>query len=223
MLFLMAQAYLTCAKDSRVEDICCTPGEECCGPVCCGPDQACCHGTCALKGACCFPSTGSCAEKTRLCCETQDGAYLGDGTTCTPPDICMNRCDNCHDISRTFLECAHYTNDPAEPCGQDVCFRNTVMSATCDKHVGRIGPPQCNTVKLTVGALVMQQRIMIPIPGICTPTDTGPLRTWLTMMSGCGFDCIPKNVRVRCDAPVCEGDPIGDPGPRGRARACGCP
>ena len=211
-----------CCNSGPQQMHCCASQAQCCGTGCCQLNQACCNGVCGTKGACCFFDTGSCSEMTSLCCGQQGGSFRGDGTTCTPSDLCMPRCDNCHEITATYFECGHATDDPAEPCAPDWCIEDMLASATCDKHPHRVGAAQCNTDLAFVGALVYQQRYDTT-QNPCIPQDTSPLHVWIMAHRGCAYDeCVNSPVNVRCDTFGCGGVPLGNPAPRGVRRVCGC-
>jgi hypothetical protein len=196
--------------------------EQCCGGACCQSHQKCCNGICGTKGACCFFDSGNCSELTATCCQQQGGAFQGDGTPCSG-DLCKPRCDNCHDISGTYFECGHATDDPAEPCASNWCIEDTLASATCDKHPNRVGPAQCNTDLAFVGYLVVAQ-IYDTTSNPCIPLDTSPLHVWIMAHRGCGQnECVNSAVNVRCDTHGCGGIPVGAPQGRGIRRTCGCP
>jgi len=200
---------------------CCEANQTCCpgGTQCCNPDQTCCNGVCGLKGACCFFETGSCLEKTELCCQQEGGVFQADRPTCTPADLCRPRCENCHAISGTFAECEHGMTGPCDPTG---CIRNTINTVGCDAFPYRRGPRECNTVLLSSGTYMIQEHV--PLTNMsCAPTNPGGFHVWMTLWAGCGDQCVGENQNVRCDVPDCVGDPDEPPFPRGPATVCGCP
>lgn len=204
----------------------------CCGtnPIyCCQPNETCCNGQCGLKGACCDFVSGACIETTQGCCIQQSKTYLGNGTTCTPGDLCRPKCENCHSVNDVFYECGHYTRNPLEPCDQTHCIVDTLQSATCDSFPYRLGPPKCDTKDTGIPGEVMQILYELPIPMSCNTSSPGGYHDWVSIYSGCGTTCAPNPFgpwRVRCDSGPCGGapDPNFPPQPRGTKKACGaCP
>jgi len=201
----------------------CPDEPDCCGAGCCNPDQTCCNNVCGLKGACCFFETGSCSEKTALCCQQEGGAYQGNGTKCTPGDLCRPLCENCHTVNMTFYECRHTT--ASEPCRLTECTQNTLNSASCDPFPYRKGDAKCKTFDTGMPGEVVQDLFVLPIPTVCETTHPGELREWTTVYYGCGTDCDGTMWRVRCDTGPCGGtlDPAGRV-PRGTVKVCNaCP
>ena len=210
---------------------CCLSTQTCCpgGTECCNPDQTCCNGHCGLKGACCFLDT-SCSELIETCCAQQGGTYQGDGTTCTPADLCRPKCENCHTVSTTFYECGHYLDNPLGPCAQDECFANVMETASCDSFPYRKGPRRCDTYEIAGDPPppeVVSKSYWLSIPEICETTNPGGFHVWRELYSGCGTVCdLNPNPPsgVRCDTGPCGGEyfPGGDE-KRGKKKACGCP
>jgi len=218
------------------EDRCCATGKTCCGTTaccdspgqccngqCCPTGQTCCNGQCGPKGRCCFFSSGTCSELTAACCAQQGGTYHGDGTICSPADICRPQCENCHALNMTFYECRHQTTDPTEPCSLTECTQNTMTTFTCDSFPHRLGPPRCDTFDTGVGAEVIQTRFSLPIPTVCVTSDPGGFHVWTANYSGCGTTCTRKRLFVRCDTEPCEGVVVLET-PRGTIKVCNsCP
>ncbi len=198
--------------------------EVCCVDMCCAEPYVCCNGQCEAKGACCFFDTGSCSELTSLCCQQQGGTYQGNGTTCSPADLCRPKCENCHAVDVTFNECGHYTDDPSEPCDESRCIVNTMLTNSCDSFPHRKGPEKCNTYDSGVPGEVVQDLYDLPIPMICETSHPGGFHLWRKTYRGCGTDCIEKPWEVRCDTGSCAaaGPPIFHDD-RGEIHGCGCP
>ncbi len=214
-----------CCPDAH----CCAADQTCCGTECCNFEESCCDGQCGLKGACCFFESGSCSELTAACCAQQNGTYQGDGTTCTPGDLCKPKCENCHPVISTFYECGHSLGDPwggLGPCDQSSCHELVMNTASCDSFPHRKGPARCDTFPV-VGVEEVRLRVYtLSTPEICTATDEGGMHLWQELYFGCGPACDPLNPphRVRCDTGPCGG--LYFPGadePRGTKKACGCP
>lgn len=214
-----------CPKNPNYANHCCETDETCCGNGCCPPDQTCCNNACGLKGACCFFDTGSCSELTGLCCQQQGGTYQGDGTTCSPGDLCRPKCENCHNVAGVFFECGHYTPDPNEPCDQYACIQNTVDTNTCDSFPYRLGTPQCNTSPVASYQQEIFQVIYdLPLP-TCETSNPGDYYVWQPIYYGCSGSCYPDPpIRFRCDTGPCGGQLRQvPPVPRGWKKKCGCP
>ncbi|MFH1111082.1 MAG: hypothetical protein V1790_18085 [Planctomycetota bacterium] len=208
---------------------CCLSTQTCCpgGTECCNPDQTCCNGHCGLKGACCFFDTGLCSELIETCCAQQGGTYQGDGTTCTPGDLCRPKCENCHSVSLTFYECGHYVSDPLGPCAQDECFENVMLTASCDSFPYRKGPARCDTYEIVGVEEFISKSYWLSIPEICETTNPGGFHPWQELYFGCGETCDLKPdppTGVRCDTGPCGGRYfVGGDEKRGTKKACGCP
>lgn len=203
-------------------DHCCNAGTTCCpgGTQCCYPDQTCCHGVCGLKGACCFFDSGSCSELTALCCQEQGGTYQGGGTTCTPPDLCRPRCENCQSFTRNFAECVHFVGDPnGTPCSTTECIENRIETATCTFYPVRSGPPKCDTQFSASTAWAWQWVRTMPCPA-----QNVSWNTFLTPYEGCGTNCTGWDPpRDSCLVGACIGNLVGGPFERLGKRVCGCP
>jgi len=222
-----------CPWNPTLPNHCCLPDQTCCGGGCCNADQTCCNGTaccnadqtccnglCGTRGSCCFFGTGACTETTGVCCQQQGGTYQGDGTSCTPEDLCRPWCENCHQVIATFNECAHEgANDDCSPIE---CFRNILDTATCDFLAHRRGPSKCDTRNTGILGGLQQNWVWVISPAFCNPTWSGGLRPWVTIYNGCGGACYPQGLSVRCDAPSCDG-PAYHTEPLGTIRVCGCP
>jgi hypothetical protein len=211
-------------------DICCSNPNHCClstqtccpgGLECCNPDQTCCNGVCGLKGACCFFDTGgSCSELTSLCCAQQGGFYQGNGTTCTPADLCKPRCDNCQAFVRSFAECVHYNNDPnGTPCSTTECIENLIDTASCTFHPNRIGPPNCNT--LIVPHELRARQVVREMP---CPAQNVSWNRFFTPYEGCGTNCVGSApMEEACLVGACAGTLLRGPFERYGKGVCGCP
>lgn len=215
-----------CCSDPAFPYHCCLTGKICCGAGCCDPaeNQECCNGVCGTKGACCFFDTGSCTELTHLCCDQQGGAYQGDGTTCSPADLCRPACENCHAVNRTFYECYHEQDAP-DPCNQAICMIDAMTTASCEMFPYRKGGFQCNTFDTGIEGELVQTTYYLPAPGICeTSNPYGELRIWEPLLwSGCA-GCVYHGYSVRCDTTSCaEGGIQVGQARLGTIRACGCP
>ncbi len=208
---------------------CCDSGKTCCpgGTDCCNPDQTCCKGQCGLKGACCFFDTGSCSERTATCCAQQGGTYQGDGSACTPADLCRPKCENCHAVNLTMHECGHYISNPLGPCAQDECFENVMLTASCDSFPYRKGPARCDTYEIVDVEEFVSKSYWLSIPEICETTNPGGFHPWQELYFGCGEACDLKPnppTGVRCDTGPCGGRYfVGGDEKRGTKKACGCP
>jgi hypothetical protein len=197
------------------------PAASVCNGQCCAAGRVCCQGVCGLEGACCFFDTGACSVTTQHCCAAQGATYLGSDTVCLPADLCRPVCENCHNVSFAFDECAHFTTDPNEPCSTTQCIRNMIDTATCDFFLSRIGPPQCNTHELTTGTWATQE-LRDLVDASCASFDEGPFHLLTTLYRGCGTNCTGNEALMRCDTLGCEGI-LAATGSRRPARTCGCP
>ena len=194
----------------------------CCVDVCCADGQTCCNGVCGTKGACCKFDTGSCSEETSLCCAQQGGTYQGEGTTCTPADLCRPECENCHTISAVVYECSHPWDDGTITCGTAACIVNTINTATCDSFPYRLGQPNCNTKTLPNDPWVVQE-VRGLLDSSCANYWPGDFHDWMRQFYGCGTECFEDTpIRIRCDTFGCEGTLLYTRS-RYPRRACGCP
>ncbi len=208
-----------CTADAGGNMICDHPNKPDC-TACQG--GKCVSGACSPDGACCSPS-GSCSVTAQQCCIDQGGTYLGAGTVCLPSDLCMPACENCHAVSMTFYECGHFTPNPSEPCAQDTCIRDVLLTASCDNFPNRVGPAKCNTFDTGVAGEVVQTLYSLSIPEICSTSNPGGFHLWTKTYSGCGTTCTGQPWLVRCDTGPCGGQAI-DTSERGIMHDCtGCP
>jgi len=198
-------------------------GRQCCGKGsdCCLPGEICCEEQCGLTGACCIFATGACIETTAYCCLAQGGEYQGDGTVCSPSDLCMPKCDNCQTFSRTFGECYHENNWPnGTPCSTNLCIHTQILTASCVFHPDRIGPPHCDTrTDVTLPKYV--QYYLVP-PGGC-PAQNLQWNTFFQQYVGCGTECnASPPFEEACVIPQCSGSIQTGPIFVMGKQVCGC-
>jgi len=196
----------------------CPDEPDCCGAGCCNPDQTCCNNVCGLKGACCFFDTGSCSEKTAFCCQQEGGTYQGNGTTCTPGDLCRPKCENCYTVSSALYECHHWANDPnGASCSTIECIQNALSTATCIHYPARVGPSTCEN-QSTAGGMVVQT--------IHSNSCSGGIVLWSPWhtihYTDCSSGCS-EPFNSACHTSNCPGPLIRGPFNRGTKKVCGCP
>lgn len=133
-------------------------------------------------------------------------------------------CDNCRMVSGTIYECAHFTNDPSEPCNPSICIENVWISATCDYHHG-------GTINLCAAVSssnpsdwLVQQNLRRAVGG-CFTTDTGEYREAARIIGDCR-SC-PRYSRIleaRCltDSVFCAAGVLIETSQRGLRHVCGC-
>ena len=210
------------AGEGHPDNGCCPPNTTCCGAGCCLPTQTCCNDVCGTRGACCFFDTGSCSELTYLCCQQQGGTFQGDGTTCSPDDLCRPKCDNCQTFGYTFQECFHLANaQNGDPCRTDMCIINQLDTAGCIRYPHREGPPKCNTDTLP-DAPGNQEIVQFAIDMDC-PAQNVDWHVFWTQEYGCGDNCWTINHRDACGVGSCAGPILRGPDRWGQKRVCGCP
>lgn len=162
----------------------------------------------------------------------------GEGTeTCT-------ECDDCHTVSRTLLECAHYNtgnNSIPTTCNEKGCFRLVLLSKSCSHSQGP-GAEGCDTKESTQDLLTfygyvpksftayetapaMDETCVLKNPG----PNEGDWFVWIKLWYGCDtgpdkechFD--QENAgTAACEAASCTMTDLDFDEPRGKAYECGC-